>query len=245
MHSTLLLLGKRPGQPLMVTDVAGLPTSRLFYILDHSTGLRFLVDTGAEVSVIPPSHADGKHQQTSIKTFGNRSLTLDLGLRRSFRWVFTIADVKHPIFGADFLRSYNLLVDMRRNRLTDSLTQIQVQDILSTKPSPSPTLLPWQHTNEYEAILSDIPAVTQPSCGEQPVSTALPTTSLLRALLSARVPDDSLQNDSKLLVKSLSTCCNSGLSALHPVAGHHLCTWYPKRHQVTGVLAEITGHLIT
>ena len=59
-----------------------------------------------------------------IMTFGSRSLTLDLGLRRNFRWVFTIADVRHPILGADFLRSYNLLVDMRRRRLTDSLTQL-------------------------------------------------------------------------------------------------------------------------
>ena len=100
----------------MVTGVTGLSTSRLFYLTDCSSGLRFLVDTGAEVSVIPPSRIDRKHQQsnlslqainnTSIPTFGNHSLTLDLGPRRSFCWVFIIAEVKNPILGADFLHSY-------------------------------------------------------------------------------------------------------------------------------------------
>ena len=164
---------------MMATGVTGLPISRLFYVTDRSTGLRLLVDTGADVSVIPPSHADRKRPQpnlhlqaannTSIQTFGSQSLTLDLGLRRSFRWVFIIADVKHPILGVDFLRSYNLLVDMRRHSLTDSLTQLQVHGVWFTKGSPSPTLLPRQHVNEYEAILSDFPAVIQPSCQAQTV----------------------------------------------------------------------------
>ena len=163
----------------MATGVTGLPISRLFYVTDRSSGLRLLVDTGAEVSVIPPSGTDRKRPQTNlhlqaanntpIRTFGSQSLTLDLGLRRSFRWVFIIADVKQPILGADFLRNYNLLVDMRYHRLTDSLTQLQVHGIRSTKGSPSPTLLPRQHTNEYEAILSEFPAVTQPNCREQTV----------------------------------------------------------------------------
>lgn len=48
-------IGKPPGQPLAATSVAGLLPSRLFYIIDHSSNLNFLVDTGAEVSVIPPT----------------------------------------------------------------------------------------------------------------------------------------------------------------------------------------------
>ena len=87
--------------------------SRLFYITDHSSGLRFLVDTGAQVSVIPPTPAQRKHthdnfqlqavNSSPITTYGNQSLTLDLGLRRTFCWVFVIADVQSPILGADFL----------------------------------------------------------------------------------------------------------------------------------------------
>ena len=64
------------------------------------------------MSVITPIAADRKRQQeltlqaansTSITTNGSRSLTLDLGLRCTFRWNFVIADVAMPILRADFL----------------------------------------------------------------------------------------------------------------------------------------------
>ena len=78
----------------------------LFHIVDKSSGLCFLMDTGAEViiSVIPPSQTDCKSSQqnlnlqavniTSITTYGSRSLTLNLGLHGTF---FIITDVQHPI----------------------------------------------------------------------------------------------------------------------------------------------------
>ena len=63
--------------------------SHLFYVTDRSCGLRFLVDTGAEVSVIPPSSTERRHphenltlqaiNSTPIATYGTHSLTLDLG----------------------------------------------------------------------------------------------------------------------------------------------------------------------
>ena len=96
----------------MVTSVTGLQPSRLFYVTDNHTGLRFLVDTGAEISVIPPFAADRTHlkdslslqavNNTPIATYGNRLLTLNIGLRRKFQWVFIVADVKNPILGAVF-----------------------------------------------------------------------------------------------------------------------------------------------
>ena len=45
---------------------------------------------------------------TSIPTYGKRSLLLDLRLHRTFHWVFIIAEVKTPILGYDFLRPYGL-----------------------------------------------------------------------------------------------------------------------------------------
>ena len=111
-----LAIGKRLGQSLTATSVAGsFITSRLFLIHDPSTNYRFLVDTGAEVSVITSFVSDKQHQQeltlqaATIATYGKRSLT---DLRRIFRWVFIIANVAMPILGADFLR---LLVDMSHN----------------------------------------------------------------------------------------------------------------------------------
>ena len=140
-------LGKLAGRTLAATGAAGPSHSRLFYIQDtHTT--QFLVDTGSEVSVIPPSASDCKHppdrltllavNNTPISTYGKRSLTLNLGLRRSFPWIFIVADVhdQKPIMGADFFWHYGLLVDMKRQQLTDTATQLHIQGILSVDPSP-------------------------------------------------------------------------------------------------------------
>ena len=114
-------IGKLQGHALMATGVSGLIPSRLFYIIDSNHNYRFLVDTGAEVSILPPSPADCKHQDgfnllavngSGIATFGKCSLTLNLGLRRTFRWVFAIANVHTPILGADFLRHYKAVLSI-------------------------------------------------------------------------------------------------------------------------------------
>ena len=85
--STILLVGKRHGQSLVATSVTGQrSSSRLFYISDRCTGFQFLVDTGTEVSLVPPSRTERMHRQdypslqavngTSIPTFGNQSVIL-------------------------------------------------------------------------------------------------------------------------------------------------------------------------
>ncbi|KOC61824.1 hypothetical protein WH47_06162 [Habropoda laboriosa] len=56
---------------------------------------------------------------TPIATYGTKTLTLNLGLRRDFTWRFVVADVSKPIIGADFLAHYGLLVDIRNQRLID------------------------------------------------------------------------------------------------------------------------------
>ena len=122
----------------MATSVPGHHPCRLFYVTDCTSGLHFLVDTGAEVSIIPASVSDRTHHRNNftlqavnntIATYGNRLLTQNIGLRCAFQWVFIIADVKNPIIGADFLHTYSILVDIAHNRLVDSLTQLQVQGI--------------------------------------------------------------------------------------------------------------------
>ena len=173
LHPTLCKVGKRRGQSLAATNAAGLAPSRLFFFTDRYTGLRFLVDTGAQVSVIPPTHKERQHHRsdltlravnnTPIPTFGTRSLTLNLGLRRTFRWVFIVAESSTPILGADFLRHFGLLVDIQQNKLSDSTTYLTVQGIVSQGESPSLSLLPLNTINPFEAILNEFPAVTQPN----------------------------------------------------------------------------------
>ena len=66
--------------------------------------LSYLIDTGAEGSVLPPRPEDrfqppNKDMQlqaangTTIRTFGRRSVTVELGLAKPFEWRFIIADV--------------------------------------------------------------------------------------------------------------------------------------------------------
>ena len=156
-----------------MTNATGLQPSRLFYIPDKDTGLRFLIDTSAQVSVLPPTPQERKHPRsdltlqavnnTPIPTFGTRSHTLNLGLRRTFRWVFVVAETSTPILGADFLRTFRLLVDLKRIKLVDTTTSLVVQGIRAQEISLSPTLLPKKSANGIEAILAEYPVVTQPS----------------------------------------------------------------------------------
>ena len=105
---------------MATADPQTLATSRLLHVFDPMTQLRFLIDTGAEVSVVPATSSDRSRPSTTnlkaangsaIKTFGQRPLTLSLSLRRTFDWFFVVADVTTPIIGADFLSAFGLLVD--------------------------------------------------------------------------------------------------------------------------------------
>lgn len=48
-------------------------------------------------------------------------------MRREFTFPFIIADVPKPIIGADFLRKFNLLVDLKGRRLVDGQTEVTVR----------------------------------------------------------------------------------------------------------------------
>ncbi|XP_076663697.1 uncharacterized protein LOC143366469 [Andrena cerasifolii] len=103
-------------------------------VMDRESGARFLVDTGSDVSVIPKHMGRRKQHGTTFKlytangspidTFGTRLMTVNLGLRISFRWTFIIANVSSPIIGADFLQHFGLLVDLRNRRLLDATTRL-------------------------------------------------------------------------------------------------------------------------
>ncbi|GFX31192.1 retrovirus-related Pol polyprotein from transposon 297 [Trichonephila clavipes] len=104
-------------------------TSRLF-LLDRKSGQKFLIDSGSEICVIPPSPTMNKSPQsnfslfaannTKIPAYGMVRKELNLGLRRPFIWTFIIADVSSPIIGADFLKHFNLLVDLKKKRPSKS-----------------------------------------------------------------------------------------------------------------------------
>ncbi|CAH8621403.1 unnamed protein product [Schistosoma margrebowiei] len=101
---------------------------RLFYVHDCRTNSRFLVDTGAQVSVIPRGSSESQAtvlrlratNGSVIPTYGTRQLAVNLGNRRRYLWTFIIANVPTAILGIDFLQHYELLVDSRRLQLIDT-----------------------------------------------------------------------------------------------------------------------------
>ena len=174
-----LQLGKRISRTLAATSAAGSPSSRLFYVRDINTNARFLVDTGSEVSVIPPTATDRRRSldprtliavnNTPINTYGQRSLTLNLGLRRALPRIFLIAEVQIPILGADFLSHYGLTVDMRRATLVDTATRLRLQGIAASCTSPSPSLCLNDSSSRYLQLLSQFPELSQVTTPDTPV----------------------------------------------------------------------------
>ncbi|CAB0043628.1 unnamed protein product, partial [Trichogramma brassicae] len=98
---------------------------------------------------------------TAIATYGQHSLTLNLGLRRPFEWTFTIARVDVAIIGADLLSHFGLLIDLRNRRLLDNQTSLSTSCQVGPAPqvhtiSVAATGVPvGPYVNAYDAILAE------------------------------------------------------------------------------------------
>nr|VZI26587.1 unnamed protein product [Spirometra erinaceieuropaei] len=168
--------------PLLVHVQAGKPVSqrieapvfsgssgsgRTFCFCNSVTHRRFLVDTGVQISVVPPPLSDccfpssGLYLQavnsSTILTFGSLSLTLDIDLRRSFFGVFVVADVPHAILGSDFLAKFDLLVDCRRSRLLDRTTGLSVHSLTPFTTFSNLSVLDTRTACPYRGLLLQHP----------------------------------------------------------------------------------------
>ena len=168
--------GKLPFRPrifaLNSLSATQQPTLTLLHVRDTNLGTYFLVDTGAEVSIVPPTSPDrvkppslsliaanGSH----IKLYGTRQMTLRIN-NNKYTWRFQVADVHKSILGADFLRANNLLVDLTYKRLIrlDSLTIIK--GVLKDVPANVCNIIRASHTtNKYAKLLQDRPKLTTPT----------------------------------------------------------------------------------
>ncbi|BHF63933.1 hypothetical protein SprV_0200692900 [Sparganum proliferum] len=173
-HANFAAKARKPtSQRIDATVFSGSPSSgRTFYVCDNVTRRRFLVDTGAQISVVPPTPVDrrcpspGLHLQAAncspISTFGSRSLTLNIGLRRSFSWIFVIADVPHAILGSDFLAEFDLLVDCRRSCLLDRTTGLSVRGLTPFNDSCNLSVLDTGIACPYRDLLLQHPNIIKP-----------------------------------------------------------------------------------
>lgn len=72
-----------------------------------------------------------------------------------------MADVQNPIIGADFLRHYNLLVDLKGRRLVDNETSLHIEALDSDLPDPT-CRLPTSDDRRFAELLRRFPDVIQP-----------------------------------------------------------------------------------
>ena len=103
----------------MATSSPGPYVSRLLFLVNRNRVVLFPCGYRGSVSIVRPSAAERKNRQeyslhaadnSAIVIFGERLLQLHLGLRRSFLWVFTLADTRYSILGVDCVRHFNLIV---------------------------------------------------------------------------------------------------------------------------------------
>jgi hypothetical protein len=156
-------LGSRRG----VNSLGGLT-----YPTDSLSVTRFLVETGAAVSVLPytgtrscPATHDGPSlagaDGTSIKSWGKVYKSVSFGGRRFTDVPFVQAAVNKPILGADFFSQHKLLVDTAGNRVLDAATLLPLGEpaggkgtglvaSLSAVPPPVRSLLA-----EFPSVVGD------------------------------------------------------------------------------------------
>jgi hypothetical protein len=126
-------LGRRHGQ---LNALGG-----LVYLQDSKSNTKYLVDTGAAVSVLPHSSplplsgqpltgADGK----PIASWGTGTRSLCFGIR-TFLCTFILAVVSKPILGTDFLAAHRLLVDPFSRLVLDAVTLKPLSTAVAVLPS--------------------------------------------------------------------------------------------------------------
>ena len=150
--------------------------SRRLFVTDQVSKQSFLIDTGADISVYPARLAPRRPVDditlfaangTQIKTYGFMSLSLNFRLRRDFRWRFIVADVTHPIVGADFLSFFGLMPDLKNGRLLDNNTGLR--SIGCIKSISTPTVRTISDNSAYHRLLAEFPDLTKPSPTARPV----------------------------------------------------------------------------
>jgi hypothetical protein len=132
---------------------------------DTFTGRDYLVDSGAELCVIPANADDKRHalhghsliaaNGSKIVSYGKRELALKFG-QSSFTQEFIVADVSQPILGANFFAKHHLLIDLAKSRIT------QVEDWVQIPASPHTYTseeigLHEVRQNVYEELLANYP----------------------------------------------------------------------------------------
>ena len=139
----MFLVGKLVRRQEDVRTLPAVPStsSPLIYLQDSLSSRRFLIDAGASVSVFPDPGSSGEDSGVKLLTADGSSLTcsgswvipLCFGNHR-FEWPFQLDPVTIPILGADFLKHYNLLLNISNQRVFSSDSPTSPSIVLPTSP---------------------------------------------------------------------------------------------------------------
>ena len=161
--------GKLPCRSSVASVTAGSMDSPLF-VMDAISKRRFLIDTGAQMSVLPATRATSRTglngptlvaaNGSNIRSFGTRTVPIQIDSQR-FLWNFILADVSQPILGADFLRNNSLLVDLKGWRLIDATTFTLVPTTFSSATAPHLNAIS-ETTNTFARLLHKYPELMTP-----------------------------------------------------------------------------------
>ena len=162
-------IGKRTEPTPVIAGVGG-QTGSLLYIIDEKTKDKWLVDSGATISIIPASNEQKANGSTGaqlraangtpINTYGRCTHTIHLA-NRSFPYEYIVADVQHKILGSDFLSAFYLAPNHRDGTLIDLETFDSLPASFSDeKYSP---VYHIEANNRFYRLLDTFPTITTPA----------------------------------------------------------------------------------
>jgi len=159
---------KNEGAAVLSEDLAAPYIQRLF-VIDQHTGRRFLVDSGAEISLLPGLPSKFENQNNSI--FSTLNLIAANGSKIKTYGPASYKDVRTGRYGTAYPWSrlpayYGLLVDIRRSRLVDTSHRFSVQASLAPDTTPA-VICAIARPSMWTSLLLDFPEVTR----ESPVPT--------------------------------------------------------------------------
>ena len=167
VNAILLVLGfiKAP----LILAVQGTKTKlNRIIVYDNRSGTSFLVDTGADISLLPvdrynkPTSTKLKllaANNTLIPTYGFKKLNLDLGFNHNVEWSFCLTPVAYAIISADLMYHFGLLVELRKCLLIERATLHSTKGIINKVPFIKISVFN-QDNNEFALSLQKFPTIT-------------------------------------------------------------------------------------
>ena len=185
-------------------ELGGRKTNRL-QMKDLNSESTFLIDTGAELSVLPKPD-DWQGEPLNIKLYAANSTpinvydfvyrTIQFPGGKPLTWVFYVADVASPILGGDALVHFRLLVDLAGKKLVSSAGESYGQGEVALVESLSIKTI--SDSPDFETLLKDYPTVTSkqeplPVPKEHKIYHYIETTGPPRAQKARKLPPHKLK----------------------------------------------------